>query len=645
MVKQEQFLNVIDRDEAERRFLEAIRVAPVGQESIALADALGRVLADDVIAESDVPGFDRSNYDGFAVRAADTFGATEEKPRTLTLLGETILTAILPNSEIHPGTAAAIVTGAVLPRGADGVVMIEDTDTKDDDLVVRRAITPGFGVTFAGTDISAGETVLRRGGLLTSRETGVLAAIGRATVEVFRRPRVGIISTGDEIVEPGSEIRPGQVFDSNARILADAVEELGGSPCILGIVRDDAEKLHAIVTGALETYDCLLLSGGTSKGVGDISYRIIRELTRPGVVAHGVALKPGKPICLASHLGKPVVVLPGFPTSAIFTFHEFVAPVLRLLAGRDVKSTPKVLARMSVRINSEIGRTEYLLVGLVERSEVLDNEPALAAHPMGKGSGSVTSFSRADGFVTISRHQEIVEDGQEVEVQLLSPDLQLPELVIIGSHCVGLDFLLGQLQSLHLRSKFLAVGSTGGLEAVRRGECDIAGIHLLDPETGSYNEPFLSPELQLIPGYRRMQGIIYRAGDERFSGLTVEQIVQHVTRDSSCVMINRNRGSGTRILVDQLLKGIQPHGYPHQARNHNAVAVAILQGRADWGMAIESVSRPSGLEFLPVTEEHFDFVVSRRRSERVAVREFRNLLSEPTVCEALSRLGCHVKTR
>ncbi len=443
MTQQEQFLNVIDRDDAERRFHEVLRLEPLGSQRMEVAHALGHVLSADVVADGDVPAFDRSNYDGYAVRAEDTFGAAEESPRTLRLLEGTILTAVVPACEVAAGSAVAIVTGAMLPRGADSVVMIEDTDSDAAAVRVRRAVAPGHGVTFAGTDISALETVLRRGQRLSSRETGVLAAIGKSVVDVYRQPRVGIVSTGDEIVEPGSALRPGQVYDSNARALADAVQELGAVPTVLGIVRDDAVRLREIVAAALAHYDVVVLSGGTSKGVGDISYRVVRELARPGIVAHGIALKPGKPVCLAAHEGKPVVVLPGFPTSAIFTFHEFVAPVIQRLAGRDPAESTHVAARMAVRVNSEIGRTEYLLVGLVHRVEQGDCSAPLTAYPMGKGSGSVTTYSRADGFVTIARHQEIVPEDALVQVKLLSPELRLADLVVIGSHCLGLDYLLG----------------------------------------------------------------------------------------------------------------------------------------------------------------------------------------------------------
>jgi len=516
-------------------------------------------------------------------------------------------------------------------------VMIEHVDVRDSELRIARAVSAGSGVSFAGTDITAGETVLRAGQLLTSRDTGVLAAIGVADVEVWRRPVVAILSTGNEIIAPGQPMAPARVYDSNAQVLADAVQELGGAPLRLGITPDDTDALRAQLRQALSSADLVLLSGGTSKGTGDVSYRVVAELTDPGIVAHGVALKPGKPICLAATGGRAVVVLPGFPTSAIFTFHEFVAPVIRLLAGRSAEMRATVQAHLAVKVNSEIGRTEYLLVGLVESQG--DDGPVLSAYPMGQGSGSVTTFSRADGFAAIGRHHEIVEAGSTIEVQLLGRDLQLADLVVIGSHCIGLDYLLGALQREGLQTKFLAVGSTAGLDAVRRGECDVSGVHLLDPNTGDYNTPFLTPGLELVPGYGRLQGIVFRRGDARFEQRSAEDAIATALRDPDCLMVNRNQGSGTRVLIDRLLGGLRPHGYAVQPRNHNAVAAAVAQHRADWGVTLETVARNAGLGFLPVQHEQYDFVVPRARAERAAVVAFKALLQQPVTREALTRLG------
>jgi putative molybdopterin biosynthesis protein len=636
-MRQDQFLDVIDRDEAERRFRAALDLRPLAAETVVLAAALGRTLAADVVAPVDVPGFDRANVDGFAVRAEDTFGAAEEQRRHLRLNRETLVPGVLPRLPVAPGKATAIATGAVVPRGADAVVMIEHTDADGDRLSVLRPVTPGANITFTGIDIGMGETVLRRGERLTSRETGVLAALGLARVDVVRRPGVGIISTGNELIASGAAMRPGLVFDSNAVILADAVRELGGEAVSFGIVPDDRDALHATLRQALAC-DVVLLSGGTSKGEGDLSYRAVAELGPPGILAHGVALKPGKPLCLAAvRVGErvvPVVVLPGFPTSAIFTFREFVAPVIRRLAGSAEESDEVIEARLPMRVNSERGRTEYLLVGVVH-----GEQSQLTAYPMGKGSGSVTTFSRADGFVVIPRQREYLEAGDRVEVHLLGRGVQPADLVVIGSHCVGLDYLLGRLHEQGVRSKFMAVGSTGGLSAARRGECDLAGIHLLDPATDVYNAAFVTADLHLIPGYGRLQGIVHRHGDARFEGRSVQEAVAAALADPECVLVNRNRGSGTRVLIDRLLSGATPPGHLTEARSHNAVVAAVAQGRADWGVAIEPAARPAGLGFLPLREERYDFVAPATRWDRPAVRAFRGLLEQSAVRDVLAGMG------
>ncbi len=611
-MKQRQFLKVLDRDEAERRWREVIDAGRRETERVPLSAALGRVLAEPLRSPVDVPGFDRSNMDGFAVRAEDTYGASEEEPVFLTLDEEHIVPGMQPVTEVTSGSAVTIATGGMLPRGADAVVPVEVTDVEAGRLAVRRAAVPGAALSFAGTDMGAGETVLFAGSSLSSRECGVLAAIGCDQVPVVRRPRVAILSTGDEIVQPGETMKPGLVYDSNGRILADAVTELGGEAHFLGAFRDDEAALRGALGRALEAADLVLLSGGTSKGEGDLNGKVVGEL-RPGVVVHGVALKPGKPICLAAHDTTPVVVLPGFPTSAIFTFHEFVAPVLRAMAGRSERAREVVAARLALRTQSERGRLEYLLVGLV-RDEAGDP----VAYPMGKGSGSVTAFSRADGFVRIPRNTEIVEAGEAVEVTLIGHEIPIADLVVIGSHCAGLDRIAAALGERGVRVKVLSVGSQGGLAAARRGECDIAPIHLLDPKTGEYNHAFLSEGLRLIPGYTRMQGIVTRPGDPR----SIEELL----RDRRARMVNRNRGSGTRILIDGLLEERRPPGYAYEPRSHYAVAAAVAQGRADWGVTIEGVARQAGLDFRALRNEHYDFAVPEARWHRGPVVLLRELL-------------------
>jgi putative molybdopterin biosynthesis protein len=456
-----------------------------------------------------------------------------------------------------------------------------------------------------------------------------------------RRPRVAIVSTGDELIAPGQLMKPGLIYDSNAFILADAVRELGGEPVPLGIVPDDRAQLEAVLWKGLDC-DLLLLSGGTSKGAGDVSYRVVQDLGKPGILVHGVALKPGKPLCLAAINREnrrpiPVVVLPGFPTSAIFTFREFVAPIIRRLAGRPDEVTSTVQAQIPFKVLSERGRTEYLLVGLVQASE---EGESVRAYPMGKGSGSVTTFSRADGFVIIPRQREYLEEGEEVTVHLLDEGpLRLPDLVVIGSHCTGLDYLLGLLARQGIRSKVLSVGSMGGLAAARRGECDLAGIHLLDANSQTYNTSFVGNDLRLLRGYGRLQGLVFRHGNSRFEGKSITEAVTCALADPGCVMVNRNRGSGTRILIDQLLQGAQPPGYWTEAKSHNAVVAAVVQGRADWGIALVPVAMAAGLSTQPLRAEQYDFAVPLARWDRPAVVGFRRLLESDVARQGLEARG------
>ncbi|CAO3353688.1 molybdopterin biosynthesis protein [Azospirillum melinis] len=640
--RQDQFLEVVSGEEARARFHRHLDLSPRGEERVPLSAALGRVLSADVTADVDVPGFDRSVVDGFAVRAADTVGAAEDRPVALRLNDEVLAAGHAPELTVEPGTATVIATGGMLPRGADAVVMVETTEAgeRPDGLFVTltRPATPGAFVAAAGSDIGRGEVVLRKGQLLTSREIGVLAAIGLGEVAVVRRPRVAILSTGDEIVAPGQPIRTGAVYDSNGAILAAAVAELGGEPVPLGIAPDEDKALERLVARGLEC-DALLLSGGTSKGAGDRSHRIVAQLSDPGIVAHGVALKPGKPLCLAVTGGKPVVILPGFPTSAMFTFHSFVAPVIRALAGLPPALAEEVPATLPVRLGSERGRTEYVMVSLVHGAGEGAGEAELAAYPLSKGSGAVTAFSHADGFLAIDAQAEAVEAGTPVSVQLLGRSLTPADLIVVGSQCIGLNAVLGRLIGGGMTVKALNVGSMGGLAAARRGECDIAPVHLMDPTTGTYNTPFLAPGLDLVTGYRRMQGIVFRRGDPRFEGRTAQEAVAAVAGLADCILINRNAGSGTRILTDLLLGPARPTGYWTQAKSHNAVAVAVAQNRADWGVAIETAANLYGLGFLPLQEEHYDFVIPAARRDRPAVRRFVEVLEMPEVADALRAMG------
>ena len=642
---QTQFLTATTCEEAHRLFQSSIDLSPRATEVIPVDNALGRIAAVPITARTNVPGFDRSNFDGFAIQSSGVVGATESRPVELELLPGKIPAGQKPVAIIGPGQAISISTGGMIPRGANAVCLVENTTIRDSNdkrvVVINRSSHAGSGISFAGSDISQGETVIRPGQTISSRETGVLAAIGETTIEVYGRPKVAVISTGDEIIPPGESIQPGQVYDSNARIIADAIREVGGIPLELGIAIDQLDDLKRLVNKALELADVVLLSGGTSKGEGDLSYQVVSQYRDPGIVVHGVALKPGKPVCLAATEGKPLVVLPGFPTSAIFTFHEFVAPVIRHLSGKGkTTSSNTISARLAQRVNSEIGRTEFLLVGLLSglnSESEMESRPMAGlpkAYPMGKGSGSVTTFSRADGFITIERNTEILDEGETVNVQLIGNRTQPADLVVMGSHCQKLDQVVNEVQQSGYQVKVFAIGSTAGLNAAKKGDCDIAGIHLYDPNTGTYNKPFVSSEISIQNGYARTQGLVYRKDDQsafESTGLNAIELFEKVSSNPELMMVNRNQGSGTRILIDRLLADTgcaAPQGYEIQVSNHHAVCAAVVQERADWGIAIETVAKDSGLGFIPLEDEQFDFAIPKSRLSSRPVQAFLDVLAK-----------------
>jgi putative molybdopterin biosynthesis protein len=398
-----------------------------------------------------------------------------------------------------------------MPRGADAVIMVETTEPAGPDgIEVRRPIASGAFLSFAGSDITAGETLVRRGTILGSRELGVLAAAGVAEVDVWRRPRVGIISTGDELVQPGQPLGPASIYDSNGPVVAAAVAENGGEPVPYGAVPDDAGRLGDAIRRAHAECDMVVLSGGTSKGAGDLTYRLIEGLGPPGIVAHGVALKPGKPLLLAVCAGKPVVVLPGFPTSAMFTFHDMVAPSLRPArrasaendgCGRGDPAHARCRPNSAARVRDGLARRDG------------DGPCRLSAR---EGLGLGHGLLAGDGFIAVEALADAVPAGTRAEVTLFTPHVTEPDLVIMGAIASGSEPIISQLAEAGMRTRLMSVGSQGGLAAARRGECDLAPIHLVDPATGIYNRTYLAPGLELVEGWRRMQGLLFRPGDTRF---------------------------------------------------------------------------------------------------------------------------------
>lgn len=626
-MKIKEFHDVVSLREAKRRLEKHYDACPKGEE-ISLADAAGRVVFKDIIAHVDVPPFDRASMDGYALKASDTFYADEDNPAVLHLKGY-IRAGQDREVTINEGDAVGIATGAPMPKGANAVVMVEYTGENKKTVNVYRPVTPGENIMAAGSDIMRGETVIRAGTTLSPRETGVLAALGVARVPVFKRPTVGIISTGDEIVEPGKTLKFGRIYDVNARAIADAVEENGGLSEVLGIVRDDPSALLRRLKQMLK-YDILITSGGTSAGAGDVLYKVIDELGRPGIIVHGIAIKPGKPTIIGVAEKKLIFGLPGYPTSAMVIFDVLVSPILRTLSGMGAETKKQTKARAAIRLFSAEGRYEYMLINLVSGAG-----GRYRAYPILTGSGAITTLAEADGYVEIPENTAIIEEGSEIDVTFLSDAIKPADLTIIGSHCIGLDVLLNVMnRRCPLQPKIINVGSSGGLAAAGRGESDISGTHLIDEQTRTYNVPFLkklgiADRVYLVRGYEREQGFV----TARENPMGIRGIADIINGDIS--FINRNPGSGTRVLFDIELKkaakaGDIPlsdikkkiSGYEIEAKSHSAIAAAVACGRADTGVAIRTVAHQYGLDFVPLCEEKYDFVIPAEKFEKPSVKDF-----------------------
>ncbi|NJD77527.1 MAG: molybdopterin biosynthesis protein [Candidatus Methanoperedens sp.] len=576
---------------------------------IDIENASGFVLAEDVISRVDVPPFNRASMDGYAVNARDTYQAREDRPVQLKLTGS-IPAGTNPDIHIRNGEAVEIATGAVMPSGADAVVMVEYTGAGGDNIKVFRPVSVNENVMHAGSDIMAGERVLKKGTLLGSRDIGVLAAVGRKTVNIYSL-NVGMISTGDELEKPGNELKPGRIYDINSFSLSSAIKECGGIPVNYGIIRDDEALMKNTLEKAGKECDIILTSGSTSAGSGDIMYKIIGG--HGDILAHGIDIKPGKPAIIGTVFGKPVFGLPGYPASALTIFNEFVAPVIRRATGK-MEERIKMKAKLASRVRSG-GRSQLLPVSIVRGG----------AYPIEKGSGAITTLSEADGFIEIPGNMEMIEAGESVEVTLFGK-LETYDLLFVGSHCLGLDTLTDIME---LKMRVINAGSSGGLSAIRSGTADIAGVHLLD-ESGVYNIPFLERfgihDAVVVKGYLREQGLIVRK-DSSIRGL--EDLV-------NMKFINRNTGSGTRVLTDLKLQKIAEQkgllfeelaesieGYHTEAKTHSAVASAVRLEKADAGVGIRTVAELNGLKFIKIADEEYDFVI---RKELLGAREIKKFL-------------------
>ena len=407
------FRKLLSFDEAKQLLKQSFSVKPVGAEQLSISEAHDRVLAQDVVAPLNVPPFNRSTVDGYAVKAADTFGASEDKPISLRFCGHVAI-GESPSVVVEKGLAAEIVTGAPLPDGADSIVMVEYTNRQRNNVLVHRPVSIGENMMAAGSDIRKNETVLKKGRILGSREIGVLAAIGLTEVAVYKRPKVAVLSTGAEIVEPGKTLPPGKIYDINAHTLSAAVQESGGEPINLGIIPDKKDKLKKALQNALDSADAVITSGGVSVGPKDFTPQVVDTLGKPGVIISGVAVKPGKPITIALVDGKPVFSLPGNPTSSLFMFNLFVRPILVKLAGRTKETLPKVKAVAAQKMFPARGRRTFVMVNLT-----YDKTGRLIVSPVPTGlSGAITTLAKADGFVEISEKLQFIDVGTEIDVYL-----------------------------------------------------------------------------------------------------------------------------------------------------------------------------------------------------------------------------------
>jgi len=629
------FHRLLSPEEASRIIKERVKSMKKPElEVVKLSDALGRILAEDIYARVDSPPFDRAIVDGYAVKAEDVYRADEANPVELSLIGG-VEVGETPRVELRSGECVEVATGAPMPRGADAVVMIEYTKRIGDKILIYRGVHPGENVAQTGSDITAGDLILRRGRRLSSRDIAILAAVGYDQVTVYKRLRAAFFSTGNELTSPPNPLEPGKIYDVNGYVIPAMLRDLGLDVDFLGILPDRYEVMLDAIGRALDEYDLVITSGSTSAGAGDVIYRVFEELGE--IIVHGLRVKPGKPTVIAlSRNGKLLVGLPGFPLSCATIFIHLIKPLLNKLTGaREEPRYLKVKARLPMRIETGGGKTWYIPVQLV------DSPSGLTAYPILRGSGSASTLAESDGFIAVSEDTVFVDEGEEVEVSLFE-DLKIPSISIIGSHCPGIDLILnlGEIYG----AKVINVGSLSGWRALKLGTADISGTHLLDEKTMRYNLHMpdklgLGGEVEIYGGYIREIGFMVARGNPKgikgFEDLLREDVV----------FINRVKGSGIRTLIDIELRRMgvtdpekRIRGYVYEAKTHTAVASAVRDGRADVGIGIGYVAELYGLDFIPIREERFDFAVRRDRLYKPAVRRFLEILGSRMFAEELDKL-------
>ncbi len=622
------YLEDIPLDEAWRRWTTALEQAgrwqPLPGEAVPVEEALGRVTAAPVWAKLSSPAYHASAMDGYAVRAADTVGATETAPLRLPV-GE---------------KAQPVNTGDPLPAWADAVIMIEHVQTLNVErstfIEIRASVAPWTNVRSMGEDMVATELVLPANHILRPVDLGALAGCGHATVNVRRKPRVAIIPTGSELVtveQAAQGLRPGDIIEYNSIVLAAQVTQWGGLPTRWPVVKDDYEQIKTAILQAACDHDLILVNAGSSAGSKDFTAGVIEEIGT--LLVHGVAVRPGHPVILglvrpstdddrppttdhthyalrSTQYAVPIVGVPGYPVSCALTGEIFVEPTLARWLGRLAERKPTVQASITRKLLSPMGDDEWVRVTV---GQVGDR---LVAAPLGRGAGVITSLVRADGIVRIPRFSEGVNAGDAVIVELYTDPSALARTIVhIGSHDLALDLLGQHLAEARpgMRLTSAHVGSLGGLLALRRGEAHIAGCHLIDPQTGEYNISYVKQYLPGVPVVlvtlvHREQGLIVAKGNPK-NIASLSDLARPDVR-----FVNRQRGAGTRVLLDYRLGqlGIDPaqvQGYAREEYTHLAVAAAVQSGVADCGLGIVAAAHALGLDFVPLEQERYDLVIPR----------------------------------
>jgi len=600
---------------------------PLSGESIKVEDALGRVTAEAVIAKISSPFYHSSAMDGYAVRFADTFGATETHPKRLKIAEQ----------------AVYVDTGDPMPDGFNAVIMIEDVNivgaqqsavsshksgARDQGYIeIIAPVTPWQNVRVIGEDIVATELILPENHRIRPVDIGAMLAGGYKEISVRRRPRVVIIPTGTELVEPGEKLQKGNIIEYNSRIMSGLVSEWGGEPVKFRIVPDNLEEIKTAILEAHAMAELIVINAGSSAGSEDFAPEAIRELG--DVILHGVNIKPGKPVILGWVKGKPVLGIPGYPVSTYITFKVFAKPLIYRFLGLEVEKPEILRAKISRQVASALGQEEFLRVKV---GKVGEN---FIATPISRGAGVLMSLVRADGFVRIPAMSEGIGAGTEVDVELMRSRGDIENTIVcIGSHDNTLDLLANILKKRYPRFSLSSahVGSMGGLMALRKGEAHLSGTHLLDEETGEYNIPFIERVLSgkkilLINLVYREQGLLVIKGNPKkirsFEDLTRQDVV----------FVNRQPGSGTRLLTDKCLRelGIRPQGvrgYEREEYTHMGVASAVLTGVADTGLAILASARALGLDFIPVAKERYDLAIHHEFLETEMIQNLLKIIRE-----------------